>query len=288
MSKLDELIDKSMANLERLYHERGKGVENSTGFADLDCLIGGFSPGTVTAIAGRPSMGVTAFCLNVAEHYALTLQKPVVYFTLENSDIFTMQRLICSVAGISSLEWREQNRDENILQVVNDAASKLRKSNIQFEHENVCRIEELEKVCRHAYEANRVPSLIIIDPITVFDEYQQNSVFADSFKSVLWQRLKKLATDLHCAILVAATVSRSVERRRGNRPILADLDEASPADCVLLLYRDEYYKLDSNLRGRAEIIVAKNRFGPVGTIELLFSVGTARFLNMEHLNFPSA
>jgi replicative DNA helicase len=266
---ISEVIDQ---HLERLSKRQGtlEGVVQS-GFRDLDSMTTGFQPAELIIVAGRPSMGKTSFCLNCVEHAALQ-GKRVAIFSLEVSMQQLVQNLLCSFARVNAHHMRKQSLSREEWQKLIDAAERLSEAQIFIDDTPGLTPLALKAKARRLH-AKQPLDLIVIDYLQLMEvagsENRQQEISAVS------RSLKSLARELNVPLMTVSQLSRGVENRESHKPRLSDLRESGAieqdADLVLLLYREEYYKPEKeDARGRAEVIIAKQRNGPTGSVELAF------------------
>ncbi len=282
-SPISELISESFSELERVMTEGHRSRGCQTGFRDLDTLIGGFQPSNLIILAARPSMGKTAFALNVARNVAVDQQKGVAIFSLEMSKMEVVNRLMCSEAKVDS--WRVRR---GLLQPAEwsrlaAACSPLHTAPIFIDDSASLNLMEIRAKSRRLKAKERNLGLIIVDYLQLMmgDTSAENR--AQEIARIS-RGLKILARELEVPVMALSQLSRQVEQRAGNRPMLSDLRESGAieqdADVVLFIYRDEVYNRDSPDKGIAEIIVGKQRNGPIGECKLAFAQNYTRFADL--------
>jgi replicative DNA helicase len=273
-----------MANIDKLYKNRGGITGLSTGFKELDKLTSGLHPGEMFVIAARPSMGKTAFAMNIAEHVAVNLGRPVGIFSLEMSSQQLVQRLLCSLARIDLARIRDGFLDKSEMPRLAEAGNKLAKSNIFIDDTSGLSILELRAKARRMKEKYGI-ELLVIDYLQLLrssskraQENRQIEVAEISYG------IKALSKELSIPIVVLAQLNRQPDEK-GGRPMLSHLRESGSieqdADVVAMLFRPEMYEKDEEARaekeGEAELIIAKQRNGPVGDVPLTFLKKFTRF-----------
>jgi len=258
------------------------GVE--TGYYELDEITSGFQKGDFVVVAGRPSMGKTAFVLNVASYTAIKNSSPIGIFSLEMSGEALVQRLLCSEAKVSLRNLRRgMLRNEDWVNLAT-AAGNLDKAPIFIDDSAQLSIYELKAKARRL-KADYNTEMLIIDYLQLLEGPKlARTVSRQQEISEISRSLKALAKELDCPLVVVSQLSRMPEHREHKRPILADLRESGAieqdADVVIFIYRDEVYDPQTDKKGIAEINVAKQRNGPTGVIELGFFNEYTQFANM--------
>ncbi len=249
----------------------GRGVELPAGFHELDTLTTGFHKGDFIVIASRPAMGKTSFALNITRNLAIEFKKPVGFFSIEMPKEQIVQRLLCTEANIEMQKLRKGEITGEEFLRLSEAAEKLKNAPIYIDDTPKISIQELRakarRACKeHGLEVLFVDFLQVIDAPKMETRQQQIAYISSSLKS--------LAMELKIPVIALAQLSREVERRADKRPQLADLRESGAieqdADMVIFLFREDFYDPEASEEGVAEIIVGKNRNGPVGTVKLGF------------------
>ncbi len=256
------------------------------GFYDLDAMTSGFQRSDLIIVAGRPSMGKTAFCLNLAHNIAAGYQLPVAVFSLEMSKEQLVQRLLASEAGIESSYLRSGRISQTQWEPLLRAIHKLQETPMFIDDTANITVTQMRSQARRLQaEQSKGLGLIVIDYLQLMEGAGDNRV---QELSRITRSLKGLARELSVPIIALSQLSRGVEARTNKRPMLSDLRESGSieqdADIVMMLYRDEYYSPDTPDRGIAEVIIAKHRNGPTGTIKLLFDPQFTKFKNLAKQN----
>jgi replicative DNA helicase len=286
---ISELISESFAELERTMSEGHHTVGCETGFRDLDALISGFQPANLVILAARPSMGKTALALNIARNVGVDQNKGVAIFSLEMSKMEVVSRMMCSEARVDS--WRVRR---GILQPTEwsrlaAACTPLHTAPIFIDDSASVNLMEIRAKARRLKAKNKDLGLIVVDYLQLMMgdtnvENRQQEI------SRISRGLKILARELEVPVLALSQLSRQVEQRAGNRPVLSDLRESGAieqdADVVMFIYRDEVYNRDSPDKGTAEVIVGKQRNGPIGDCKLAFIQNYTRFADLANKNLP--
>ncbi len=252
-----------------------------TGFIDLDKMLSGLQPSDLLIIAGRPGQGKTGFLLSVAKNAALTHKKHVAIFSLEMSNEQVVQRLIAQETGIDSQRLRTGKLQENEWPLFAHAVEVMSDTHIFLDDTPAITPLQLRTKCRRLHLEHHL-DLIIVDYLQLMggDTRNDNRVQEVSYIS---RNLKVLARELNVPVLAAAQLSRAVEQRSDKRPVLSDLRESGSleqdSDIVMFIYRPDQYEKDTVKQNIAEIIIAKHRNGPVGSVELIFRSALAKFEN---------
>jgi len=262
--------------------KRGEDIYGvPTGFIDLDKMLSGLQPSDLLIIAGRPGQGKTGFLLSVARNAALTHKKHVAIFSLEMSNEQVAQRLIAQETGIDSQRLRTGKLQENEWPLFAQAIEVLSDTHIFLDDTPAITPLQLRTKCRRLHLEHHL-DLVILDYLQLMggDTRNENRVQEVSYIS---RNLKVLARELNVPVLAAAQLSRAVEQRTDKRPVLSDLRESGSleqdSDIVMFIYRPDQYEKDTVKQNVAEIIVAKHRNGPVGSVELVFRNSLAKFEN---------
>jgi replicative DNA helicase len=252
-----------------------------TGFIDLDRLLGGLQPSDLLIIAGRPGQGKSGFLLSVARNAALIHKKHVAIFSLEMSNEQVAERLISQETGIDSKRLRTGKLDQTEWPLFTHSIEVLSDTHIYFDDTPAITPLQMRTKCRRLHMEFGI-DLIIVDYLQLMggDTRNDNRVQEVSHIS---RNLKVLARELNVPVLTAAQLSRAVEQRTDKRPVLSDLRESGSleqdADIVMFIYRPDQYEKDTDKQNIAEIIIAKHRNGPVGSVELIFRSALAKFEN---------
>ena len=288
---LKELIKSSFEMIEHLYDKKEAITGVPSGFRDLDELTTGFQKGDLIVVGGRPSMGKTAFTLNIAQHVGLESRETVAIFSLEMAKEQLAFRMLCSEAMVNSNSIRKGFIKKEDWHKLTGAASKLTGAPIFIDDSSGITVLELRAKARRLKMEHGL-SLVIVDYLQLmrgkgsFERREQE--ISDISRS-----LKALAKELSIPVIAVSQLNRSVEQRRPPTPMLADLRESGAieqdADVILFLYRDEVYNKDTPAnKGEAEVIVAKQRNGPIGKVNLTFNSSCTRFLNRADREYPSS
>jgi len=288
-AKLKDVIKSSFEMIEQLYDKKETITGVPSGFGDLDELTSGFQRGELIIIGGRPSMGKTAFALNVAQHIGIELREPVAIFSLEMAKEQLAFRLLCAEAMVNASSIRKGFIQKEDWHKLTSAASRLTDAPIFIDDSSSISVLELRAKARRLKMEHGL-SMVVVDYLQLmrgrgsFERREQEI-------SEISRSLKALAKELNVPVIAVSQLNRSVEARRPPKPILADLRESGAieqdADVILFLYRDEIYNKDNPAnRGEAEVDIAKQRNGPAGvTIKLTFISRSTRFMNRAEGEF---
>ncbi len=282
-----EVVKSSVVKIEELYNRRSDITGVPTGFTMLDRMTSGMQPGELIIIAARPSMGKTAFSLNLAQHMALRAQKTIAYFSLEMSRDAVMMRVLASEARINMKDIRSGKISDNVWPKLINVAGQV--SDSKFFIDETSGISPFEVRARaRRLKAQVGLDCIIIDYLQLMD-LKQKVESRERAVSEISKTLKSLAKELEIPIIALAQLNRGVEGRADRRPMLSDLRESGSieqdADIIMMLYRDDYYdKDDPEKMGQAEVIIGKQRNGPTGTVKLKWEAEFGRFRDADPEN----
>jgi replicative DNA helicase len=282
---IDKVVMNALDRIEKASKMKGNVTGNATGFIDLDYNTAGFQPSDLILIAARPAMGKTAFVLNIAEYMAFHDNKCVAMFSLEMSKEQFVNRLLSMESHVDSQHIRTGNLSDLEWENLIESAGVIGASKLIIDDTPSISIQELRSKCRK-YKMEYDLQVIIIDYLQLMtggtgrsSESRQQEI------SEISRSLKALARELNVPVIALSQLSRAVEQRPDHRPMLSDLRESGAieqdADMVMFIYRDDYYNKDTEKKGVAEIIIAKQRHGPIGTVELLWLPQFTKFANME-------
>ena len=254
----------------------------ATGFKDLDYQTSGFQPSDLILIAARPSMGKTAFVLNIAQYMAFRHDVTVAIFSLEMSKEQLVNRLLSMESGVDAQKLRNGNLTDNDWERLVEGAEGVANSNLIIDDTPGITLAELRSKCRK-YKLEHRLGIVMIDYLQLMTGSGRSSDSRQQEISDISRGLKGLARELNVPVIALSQLSRAVEQRPDHRPILSDLRDSGAieqdADMVMFLYRDSYYNKDSEMKNLAEVIVAKQRNGPIGTINLLWMPEYTAFKN---------
>lgn len=258
-----------------------------SGFIDLDNMTTGFQPSDFALVAARPSMGKTAFVLNILQHVAIKKNLPCLFFSLEMSKEQLVNRLFSMDSGIDAQNLRSGNLSDNDWAVLLETTERVGGSNIVIDDTPGISVSEMRSRCRKL-KLEKGLSLILIDYLQLMSGNGRHSDNRQQEVSDISRSLKALAREMECPVIALSQLSRACETRPDKRPMLSDLRDSGAieqdADLVMFLYRDDYYNQDSEKKGEAEVIIAKQRNGPIGTVTLYWQPETTRFVSKAREN----
>lgn len=280
-----QVVMNTLENIERASKTKGNVTGLATGFTDLDYKTSGFQPSDFILVAARPSMGKTAFVLNIAQYMAFKKDKAVAIFSLEMSREQLMNRLFSMESKVDSQSLRTGNlKDEEWSKLI-ESAGIIGESNLIIDDTPGISIAEMRSKCRK-YKLEHGLDIIIIDYLQLMTGSGRGSDSRQQEISDISRSLKALARELNVPVVALSQLSRAVEQRTDHRPMLSDLRESGAieqdADVVMFIYRDDYYNHDSPDKGISEIIIAKQRNGPIGTVQLAWLPEYTKFANLEN------
>lgn len=282
-ASVHELLGETLDRLEKLYERGDTVVGTPTGFVDLDEILAGLQPNALVVIGARPSMGKTALSLNMAAHAALATQKPALIFSLEMSRLEITSRLLSAEARVDAGKMRTGGLSEGDWAKLSRATGPLAEAPIWIDDNPNVTVMEIRSKARKLKSQIGDLGIVVVDYIQLMTggksaESRQVEVAEIS------RGLKILAREIEAPVVALAQLNRGLEQRADKRPMLSDLRESGSleqdADVVLFLYRDEVYHKDTQDPGVAEVIVAKHRSGPTGTVRLAFLGQYTKFANM--------
>ncbi|MBP7254350.1 MAG: replicative DNA helicase [Negativicutes bacterium] len=284
---IKSIIFDAFGKIEQLYASKGGITGLATGFKDLDKITSGLQPSDLILVAARPSMGKTAFTLNIASHVAIREKKAVAFFSLEMSKEQLVQRMLCSEATIDSQRLRIGELEERDWTKLISAADRLSSAPIYIDDTPGITVMEMRSKARRLKIEHDL-QLIIIDYLQLMqgssnkggDNRQQEI-------SEISRSLKALARELNLPVIALSQLSRSVESRQIKKPMLSDLRESGSleqdADIVSFLYREDYYNPETENKNITDIIIAKHRNGPVDTVQLFFHKQFTKFCDLSRV-----
>lgn len=277
------VVEVTLDKITKLYENKAGLTGLPTGFRDLDRMTSGLQPSDLILVAARPSMGKTAFTLNIAQNVGVRQHKTVAFFSLEMSQEQLVQRLLCQIAHIDSQKLRtgQLNSDEEWTRLT-DACDKLYESPIYIDDTPGISVAEMRSKAR-CLKSEHGLDLIIVDYLQLMQG--RNAESRQQEISEISRSLKALARELKVPLIALSQLSRSVESRQDKRPMLSDLRESGAleqdADIVSFLYREDYYDKETENQHITEVILAKHRNGPVGSVKLYFKNEFTLFLNLD-------
>ncbi len=279
-----QVVMNAMNRIEMAAKNKGNVTGIPTGFIDLDYRTAGMQPSDLILIAARPSMGKTAFELNLAQYMAFKKNLTVAIFSLEMSKEQLVNRMFSLESSVDAQKLRIGQLNDQEWERLIESAGTIGKSRLIIDDTPGISIAELRSKCRK-YKLEQDLSIIMIDYLQLMSgggrsESRQQEI------SEISRSLKALARELNVPVIALSQLSRAVEQRPDHRPMLSDLRESGAieqdADVVMFLYRDDYYNHDTDKKGISEVIIAKQRNGPIGTVELAWLPEYTKFANLEH------
>ncbi|AIQ26942.1 DNA helicase [Paenibacillus sp. FSL P4-0081] len=283
-------INKVMMQVIDTTEERCTNVKNGittglySGYTDLDAMLAGFQNGDFIVVAARPSVGKTAFALNIAQNVAVRTKKTVAIFSLEMSAPQLVQRMISAEGNLDSNAMRTGEMKGHDWDKMAGAVSILGGANIFIADPAVITVQEIRARCRRLKKSHGL-GMIVIDYLQLIQGRGKSGENRQQEVSEISRTLKQIARELDVPVIALSQLSRGVEQRQDKRPMMSDLRESGAieqdADVVAFLYRDDYYNQDTEKKNIIEIIISKQRNGPVGTVELVFLKQFNKFVNYE-------
>lgn len=293
LSHIKDLVLNSYQKMEYRYEHRDELSGLRTDFYELDNITSGLQKSDLIILAARPSMGKTAFALNIAQNVAIKEKVPVAIFSLEMSKEQLVQRMLCSQAEVDTQRIKTGNMNQKDWDKIVNAMNDFANAPIFIDDTSGCTLTDIRAKCRRLKMEQKDLGLIVIDYLQLMegtgreDRMQQISAIS--------RGLKTLARELDVPVIALSQLSRAVESRNDKRPMLSDLRESGAieqdADIVMFIYREEYYnkneegnEIAATAKGESEIIIAKHRNGPVGAVKLLFQANITKFKNPVKTN----
>lgn len=280
---IKDIVIKSLESIESAAKSKGSVTGIATGFYDLDYKTAGLQPSDLILVAARPSMGKTAFVLNIAEYVAVKSNITTAIFSLEMSKDQLVKRIISMNSKVDSQAIRSGDlKDEDWIKLV-ESARMIGNSNLIIDDTPGISIGELRSKCRKFKLENNL-GLVIIDYLQLMSGSKKSESRQQEISEIS-RSLKALAREISAPVIALSQLSRAVEQRPDKRPMLSDLRESGAieqdADVVMFIYRDDYYNHDSEDAGISEIIIGKQRNGPTGTVKLAWLSQFTKFANLE-------
>ena len=283
-AEIQPLLTQVVERIDMLYHRDNPsditGVP--TGFADLDQKTSGLQPGDLVIIAGRPSMGKTSLALNIAEYVGIELHLPVAVFSMEMSGTQLVMRMMGSVGRLDQHKVRTGKLQDDDWQKLTHAVGKLNDAAIYIDESGALTAPQLQARARRLHRQCGGLGLLVVDYLQLMSAASEGENRATEISQIS-RSLKALAKELNVPVVALSQLNRSLEQRTNRRPIMSDLRESGAieqdADLILFIYRDEVYNTETKDKGMAEIIISKQRHGPIGTVQLTFLPEFTRFEN---------
>ncbi len=280
---VSEVLKSTMTKIDELFKQKSDITGVPTGFVDLDKMTAGLQPGELIILAARPSMGKTAFSLNIATNASLRAKKSVAFFSLEMSKEQLMMRVLASESKIDMGQLRVGKISDTSWSNLITTASKVSEANLYIDDTSGISPFEILAKCRRLKKQGKL-DMIMVDYLQLMD-LKQKVESRERAVSEISKTLKKIAMELQVSVVALAQLNRAVESRTDRRPMVSDLRESGSieqdADVIMMIYRDDYYdKENPEVKGLAEIIVGKQRNGPVGTVKLAWLANHGTFANL--------
>lgn len=280
---IKQIVINALERIEQASKKKGNVTGIATGFVDLDYRTSGLQPSDLVLVAARPSMGKTAFVLNIAQYVAFHNNLATAIFSLEMSKEQLVNRLFSLEARVDAQLLRSGNLADSDWEKLIEGAGTIGKSKLIIDDTPGISISELRSKCRK-YKLEHDLKLIIIDYLQLMSGSGKSDSRQQEISDIS-RSLKGLARELNVPVVALSQLSRQVEQRPDHRPMLSDLRESGAieqdADVVMFIYRDDYYNKDTPDKNIAEIIIAKQRNGPIGTVNLVWLPQYTKFANME-------
>ena len=280
---IKDVVLNEIEKIEKASRTKGSVTGIPTGFIDLDYKMSGFQPSDLILVAARPSMGKTAFVLNIAQYMAFKSGVTTAIFSLEMSKEQLVNRLLSLESKVDSQSIRTGNLEDEDWAKLIEGANIIGSSNMIIDDTPGISISELRSKCRK-YKLEQNLGVIFIDYLQLMSGSGRSESRQQEISDIS-RSLKALARELSVPVVALSQLSRAVEQRPDHRPMLSDLRESGAieqdADVVMFIYRDDYYNKDSENKNIAEIIIAKQRNGPIGTVNLVWLPNYTKFVNMK-------
>lgn len=283
---INPILTKTIARIEELFESEGALTGLTSGFKDLDEMTSGFQPSDLIIVAGRPSMGKTAFSMNLVENALLHTGKPVLVFSMEMPADALIMRMLSSVGRIDQTRIRRGNLQEDDWPRLTSAVSLLKDKPLFIDDTAALSPTDLRSRARRvARECGGQLGMVMVDYLQLM-RVPGNTEGRTAEISEISRSLKGLAKELECPVVALSQLNRSLEQRPNKRPVNSDLRESGAieqdADVIMFIYRDEVYHEDTPDKGIAEIIIGKQRNGPIGSIRLAFLGNLTKFEDLAH------
>ncbi|EQB97419.1 replicative DNA helicase [Geobacillus kaustophilus GBlys] len=281
---IKDVLVQTYDNIEMLHNRNGDITGIPTGFTELDRMTSGFQRSDLIIVAARPSVGKTAFALNIAQNVATKTNENVAIFSLEMSAQQLVMRMLCAEGNINAQNLRTGKLTPEDWGKLTMAMGSLSNAGIYIDDTPSIRVSDIRAKCRRLKQESGL-GMVVIDYLQLIQGSGRNRENRQQEVSEISRSLKALARELEVPVIALSQLSRSVEQRQDKRPMMSDLRESGSieqdADIVAFLYRDDYYNKDSENKNIIEIIIAKQRNGPVGTVQLAFIKEYNKFVNLE-------
>lgn len=281
---ISDVLQTTFERIEQLYESEGNITGVPTGYSELDRMTSGFQKSDLIIVAARPSVGKTAFALNIAQNVAVRSGLPVAIFSLEMSKDQLVQRMLCAEAYIDGHKLRNGTLDDEDWPKLSMGVTTLGNSPIYIDDSPGITVPDMRSKLRRLKMEHGL-GFVVIDYLQLIHGRRSSGENRQQEISDISRSLKQLARELEVPIVALAQLSRSVEQRQDKRPMLSDIRESGSieqdADIVAFLYRDDYYDPETERQNIVEVIIAKQRNGPTGKVELVFLKNYNKFVNLE-------
>ncbi|EIJ80173.1 replicative DNA helicase [Bacillus methanolicus PB1] len=281
---IKDILVRTYDKIEMLHNRKGEITGLETGFRELDKMTAGFQRNDLIIVAARPSVGKTAFALNIAQNVATKTGENIAIFSLEMGAEQLVMRMLCAEGNINSQRLRTGTLTDEDWGKLTMAMGSLSNTGIFIDDTPGIRISEIRSKCRRLKQDHGL-GMVVIDYLQLIQGSGRPSENRQQEVSEISRSLKGLARELEVPVIALSQLSRGVEQRQDKRPMMSDIRESGSieqdADIVAFLYRDDYYNKETENKDIIEIIIAKQRNGPVGTVELAFVKEYNKFVNLE-------
>ncbi|MCJ7691446.1 MAG: replicative DNA helicase [Clostridiaceae bacterium] len=282
LEPMNTVLERGFLEIERIFNNKGETTGISSGFPELDDKTAGFQKGDMILIAARPSMGKTTFALNLAEYAALRGGKSIAIFSLEMSKEQLSYKLLCSEANVDMSKLRHGALEDRDWENIAKASGPLAAAKIFIDDTAGTSVMDMRSKCRKLKMEHGI-DMIVIDYLQLMSG--SNTESRQQEVSEISRSIKALAKEMECPVIALSQLSRAPEQRADHRPMLSDLRESGSieqdADVVMFLYRDEYYDAETEDKNIAELIIAKQRNGPIGTVKLAWIGQFSKFAKLD-------
>ncbi|QAU27963.1 replicative DNA helicase [Heyndrickxia coagulans] len=281
---IKDVLVSTYDNIEMLHNRKGDVTGIPTGFYELDRMTAGFQRNDLIIVAARPSVGKTAFALNIAQNVGTKTEENVAIFSLEMGAEQLVMRMLCAEGNIDAQRLRTGALTDEDWRKLTMAMGSLSNSGIYIDDTPGVRVTEIRSKCRRLKQEHGL-GMVVIDYLQLIQGSARSRENRQQEVSEISRSLKALARELEVPVIALSQLSRGVEQRQDKRPMMSDIRESGSieqdADIVAFLYREDYYEQDTENKNIIEIIIAKQRNGPVGTVQLAFIKEYNKFVNLE-------
>lgn len=287
---VDELMNKALDKIEELWSRKGAITGLSTGFIDLDEKTSGLQEADLVIVAGRPSMGKTSFAMNLVEHAVLNSDQPILVFSMEMPAHSLMMRMLSSLGKIDQTRVRNGQLEDDDWRQLGSAMHQLKNRKLFIDDTPALTPTELRSRARRVAREHGKLGMIMVDYLQLMQVAGSNEGRTQEISEIS-RNLKSIAKEFSCPMVALSQLNRGLEQRPNKRPVMSDLRESGAieqdADLIMFIYRDEVYNEDTEDKGVAEIIIGKQRNGPIGTSRLAFLGQFTRFENLATRDFDA-